>query len=312
MNRRTLIVRCLMFVCLVAAPLSRAAETVDLKLRPAANQVVRLKTTIEQKVTNTINGTPQTMTQTIGLGYAFETLSFTSDGSAVVKVTFDGVTFKQNSPLANVDYDSANPPAQIHPMARGFAALAGQTFTMTVSPTGKVTDIKGLDAMVDAILAKLALPEGPAKAVVEKSVRKEFGEEAVRDNMAVMVGIYPEQPVGVGQSWSRKISMSKGIPLVMDNTYTLKNVAGDDATLEMKGKLTTNADAPPMDLGSRKLSYTLGGETSGTMKLSKQTGWVKAAEITQKLSGEMTTDAGAGRTAKTPITVDTKIVIEGK
>jgi hypothetical protein len=67
-----------------------------------------------------------------------------------------------------------------------------------------------------------------------------------------------------------------------------------------------------MDLGNRKISYVLNGDIAGTMKLSKQTGWIKGAELSQKWTGEMTIDMGAGRTTKAPITTETKIVLEAK
>jgi hypothetical protein len=236
----------------------------------------------------------------------------TADGVATVKVTFDSVVFKQVSNLGTVEYDSANPPGTIHPMAKGFAALAGNTFTMKVTPAGKITEISGLDTMVDSILKKLDLPETASKAVVEKSVRKEFGEDAVRDNMEIFFAVYPEQAVSVGQSWTRKITMSKGIPTAAENTFTLKEANAEVLLLEVAGKLSSNPDAPPMDLGNRKISYTLNGDIAGTMKLSRQTGWIRGAEMTQKWNGEMTIDAGGGRTSKAPIKTETKIVLEAK
>ncbi len=289
-----------------------AADTVNLRLHPTKGQIQKLNTTIEQKVTNTINGTPQSVNQSIGLGYRFETLDVAADDIATVKVTFDTITFKQTSAVDNIEYDSANPPAQIHPRAKGFAALAGQTFIMNVAPSGKISQITGLDAMVDSILKKLDLPQTPAKPVIERSIRREFGEDAVRDNMEIMFALYPDKPVSVGQSWTRKISMSKGIPLTMENTFTLKEVTGDVALLALKGKLASNPDAAPLDLGSHKISYLLAGDLSGTMKVSKETGWILAAEMNEKFSGDMTTDLGADRTTKTPISAETKIVMDAK
>jgi hypothetical protein len=294
------------------APCVHAAEPIVLKLTPVAGETQKLKATVEQKVTQTINGNPQSLTQSIGLGYTFATQAVAEDGVATVKVTYDTVSFKQVSPLGNVEYDSTNPPAQINPLAKGFAALAGQTFTMKVTSLGKITEIQGLDAMIDGIMKKLDIPEGPSKATIEKSIRVQFGEDALRDNMESLLRIYPDKPVSVGDTWATKISLSKGFPMVLDNTFMLKDAAADVATVGLTSKLATNPDTAPIDMGNRKLTYNLTGEQSGTIKVDRKSGWVKSAEMTQKVAGDMTADAGAGRINKTPMSIETKVTLEAK
>src|SRR5260221_337299 len=308
---RLLAVAGLAMLCCLAQSAS-AADAIDLRLRPVKGQVQKIQATVSQKVAQTINGTDQSLTQTIGLGYTFTTEDVAADGAATIKVSYDAVSFKQVSQLGNVEYDSANPPAQIHPTARGFAALAGQSFTMRITPTGKVIEIQGLDQMVDAILKKLDIPESPSKAVQEKAIRHEFSEEALKENMESMLAIYPERPVAPGEQWTRKASISKGLPMVMDNTFTLKGVAGDVATLDVKSKLSSNSEATPIEAGQRKLTYSLAGEQTGTMKVDRATGWMRSAEMQQKVSGEMTTDAGSGRVAKSPMTIETTVKLESK
>src|SRR4051812_472467 len=98
---------CLLALC---ASASRAAETIELKLRPVKGQTLKLRSSVNQKVVNTVNGAEQTTTQVIGVGYTFATEEVAADGTATVKVTYDAVSFKQQSPLSTVEYDSANPP----------------------------------------------------------------------------------------------------------------------------------------------------------------------------------------------------------
>jgi hypothetical protein len=304
----------LLVLVVVAGSVSAADQPIELKLSPAKGQVQKLQATLTQKVTQTISGTEQALSQTIALGYTFATQDVAADGTATVKVTYDTVSFKQTSQVGNIEYDSANPPppGQIHPMARGFAALAGQSFTMKVTPTGKITEIQGLDQMVDAILKKLDIAEGPAKPIAEKAIRHDFGEEALKDNMEGLLAIYPDKPVSLGDSWTKKLSVSKGFPMLMENNFTLKEATPSAATLAVKSKLSTNPDAPPIDMRNQKITYTLTGEQTGTMVVDRGSGWVKSADMTQKVTGEMVTDAGAGRIAKTPMTVETRVVLEGK
>ena len=309
--RITRITSCFIVFC--AVTLSARAEPIQLKLKPAKGDVQRMKVTSDQKITQTIDGKPVEMTQTLSLGYTLTTGDVTADGVATVKVSYDSVTFKHQSAMGLVEYDSAAPPpAQLHPMVKGFAALAGQSFTMKITPTGRVTQATGLDGMVDAILKKLDIPEGPSKAAAEKSIRAQFGEDAIRESMETLLAIYPDKPVSIGDSWIRKVTVTRGLPITSENVFTLKTVGDGIATLDVKGKLGSNPDAPPLDMGQLKVSYNLSGEQTGTMKLNSETGWVKAADFVQKLGGEVKQDAGAGRVTNRPFNIETRMTVESK
>ena len=106
----------------------RAADNVELKLRPKAGETQKLAALIDQKISQTINGSAQTIQQTIGLAYSFAVQTIDPDGSASIKVTYDAVTFKQQGPMGNIEYDSTHPPTSVPAMAKEFAALAGQSF----------------------------------------------------------------------------------------------------------------------------------------------------------------------------------------
>lgn len=288
-------------------------EPIDLKFHPAKGSVTKLKATLDQKVTQTVGGTPSTVGQSVTLVYSMATEDVAGDGTATVRVTYDAVAFKQQAPGGvEVEYDSAKPPATIPPVARGFAALVGLGVTIKVSPAGHVTDVQGVDEMIDGIIKKLEIPDGPSKPLLEKSLRKDFGPDAVRDNMETMLLIYPDKPVSVGDSWTRHMTITKGFPIVLDNAFTLKDVSGDAATLEVKSKLTNNADAPPLDLGQRKLSYQLSGEQNGTIKLKRVDGMIVSADMKQIVDGKMIAEAeGEGKT-EVPLHVETHITMETK
>ena len=54
----------------------------------------------------------------------------------------------------------------------------------------------------------------------------------------------------------------------MENHFTLKALDSDTATLAVSSTLSTNPDAPPIDMRNQKITYTLKGEQSGTMKFT--------------------------------------------
>lgn len=298
---------------LVCLTVTARADATQLRLKPAKGDVQKMKVTSDQKITQTVEGKPVEMTQTLGLGYTLATEDVDADGLATIKVSYDSVTFKHQSAMGTVEYDSAAPaPPQLHPMVKGFAALSGQSFTMKITPTGKVTQVSGLDAMVNSIIKKLDVPDGNAKAATEKSIRSQFGEDAIKESMETLLAIYPDKAVNVGDSWSRKVTVTRGLPITSENTFTLKDASNGAIALDVKGKLSTNPDAAPLDMGQLKVSYNLTGDQTGTMTLNADTGWVKSAQFVQKLGGDMKRDAGAGRVANTPFNIETKMSVESK
>lgn len=112
--------------------------------------------------------------------------------------------------------------------------------------------------------------------------------------MEKMMAIYPDKPVGIGDSWSRKVAVAKGFAMIVDNTWTLKARRGGIAVVEIKSAVKPNPNAKPLDMGPLKLQYDIGGKQQGEMEIDEATGWVIKAKMTQDLSGKVRVQGGAG------------------
>jgi hypothetical protein len=297
-----------LLVSLLCPRAAYSAEVTELKFHPAKGSAVRLKVSLDQTITQTSNGVPATVSQTVTLVYGMAATDVAADGTTTVKVSYDAIAFKQRSNLGNVDYDSSTPAPVIPAAAKGLAAVVGQAVTIKVTPTGHVTDVQGVDELIDAILKRLEIPDGPTKPILESSLRKEFGQDAIRDNMETMLLIYPDKPVAVGDTWSRRLAIAKGFSIVIENAFTLKESNADVATVAVKSKLSSNADAPPIDMGNRKLTYELSGEQSGVLKINRSDGMIRAAEMKQKITGKMISEAGGAKT-EVPLVIETKMTM---
>lgn len=305
------IFRGILFVFAFALALAAfASDQVDLKFHPTKGSVMTLKTTLEQKVTQNVNKTDATVAQTLSLTYRITTEDVT-DRYTMLKVSYEAVAFKQESPLGNAEYDSDNPPSVIPPVARGFAALVGQSIELKMDAAGRVSDVKGVDSLIEEIIRRLDIPDGPNKPMLEKALRKDFGPEAIRENIESIFLIYPDRLVSIGNSWDHSLAISKGFPIVVDTTYTLKETAADRLALDVSGKLTSKPDVNPVDVGQRKLTYKLSGTEKGTLTLSRADGTIRGGDLTQKVSGTMTVETPDGK-SDTPLTIESHIKIDAK
>ena len=288
-------------------------ETLELRLRLKQGAVYRLKTTVEQRINHTSGANQQATAteQAFSVAYSMSVGSVDAAGNMKVATKYDSVQFRQKGPAGAVEYDSANPPKQVPPPARAFAALVGLGFDVTLTPRGDVTAIDGLEPMFDEMVHKLDLPAGPQRDAVRKALAEQFGAEAMKQSLQNMFSLYPEKPVAVGESWQRKLVIGRGFPAVIDATYTLKGRKDGVASVEIKASVSPNDAAGPVELGTGRMSYELKGEQSGTADVDEATGWTRRLATTQLLGGTLRFQGGGGvPEAATPVTVHEKVTME--
>ena len=311
-NRRLIVVA---LVAIVATAVSARAQApsdkLELRLRLKQGETYRLKTTIDQRITQTAGANRQETEQTFALGYAMTVESVGASGDMKLATKYESILFRQKGPSGAVEYDSANPPKTVPQPAKPFAALLGLGFKMTLTPAGKVTAIEGLDDMFAEMVRRLELPEGPAKQAVQKVLAEQFGEETMKQNLQTMFALYPEQPVAAGEAWPRRIVVNKGFPIVIEGTYTLKERSGGVARIEIKAQVSPNDAAGPVDLGTGKMSYDLRGEQRGTAELEEATGWTRALTTEQELAGTLRFQgAGGAAEVNNPMSIREKVTME--
>jgi hypothetical protein len=283
-------------------------DKLDLKLRLKKGEAYHVGVVVDQDITQTAPGAaqPQAMKQKIGMGYRMEVLDVDAEGKATLRTAYHDVSFRQESPAGVIAFDSSKPDGEVPPAARGFAALAGQQFTMALTRDGKVTEIRGVQEMLDAIVEKLDMPPGPTRDAMAKTIKEQFGETAMREQMQNLFAFYPDQPVGVGDSWTQTVRISMGFPMVLENTYALKSRNAGVATIAVETKLGSNPDAKPLEMGTISIAYDLSGTQAGDLTVDEATGWTTAAKLKQDITGDMTVAAG-GNAQKVPLTIKSDV-----
>lgn len=288
-----------------------AGEKIKLRLRLKKGESYKLRMTTDQKISQTIQGKQVDMSQTMGIGFTYHVREVDADGTAAVKLTYDSVLFKQDGPLGKIEYDSSNPPETVHPMAKGFAALTGQSFSMRLSPQGQIKSVEGVDAMFTRVMQNIDVPDARVKATLEKKLKQQFGDDALKEMMENTMAIYPDKPVAIGDSWSKKVVVTKGFAITLENTWTLKDRKDGVAVVDVQSKITPSQNAKPIEMGMMKVRQDISGSQEGQMEISEATGWPVRAGMTQKLSGKMHVEQGPGplKDQSWPITIESDIRI---
>jgi len=260
-------------------------EKVELRLRLEKGESHRLRWTSDQKIQQT------------------------DESGQQEKVTFHAITFEQDSALGKITYDSADPPETAHPLAMKFAVLLGESFTIGLTPEGKVTSLEGVDAMFARILEGMDAPFPGMRQILEKQLQGLIGGNGLKEMVENSLAVYPPESVAVGDSWNGTSVFSKGLPLTMENTWTLKTLEDDKAVLAVESKIYPNAQVGPVDMGFSQLRYEVSGTQQGEIEIDLKTGWPSRQRLTQELSGTMDTQAGpiAGKSYAVSIRSDIRV-----
>lgn len=281
----------------------------SLKLKKGQKHYVH--TTTDQKITQTIMGQEQQMEQSVGMGADFDVNDVDSSGNAWVRYTYRWLKLNTKTPMGETAYDSSKEDMAVPPMAQGFAALLGEGFSLKVTPEGKVEEIKDLDKMRDGVRKKLS--GDPSQEATMKTLEKYMSEEAIKESIEVSMAIYPDKPVGIGDSWSKTFTLSSSSAMILESTWTLKERKNDMATIEVVSTVKPNPEAKPMEMGTMKMEYRLSGTQQGMIQMQESTGRIMATKRTEELAGEVTATSAASPDAQgitIPMTIDSTVGIE--
>ena len=277
----------------------------ELKLEKGKKYYFRMLT--EQEISQTVMGQEQSMEQVIGMGMELDVNEVDANGAMWIDYKYGWAKFGHKGPMGEQVYDSSKKDSPVPPTAQGFVALLGEGFSLRMMPKGKVKAVRGLKRMRENISKKL--PAGPMREFMMKGLEQYFNEAAVKELNESSMAMYPDKPVGVGDSWSRKVVLSQGFAMVLENKWTLKERRNGVALIEVSSTVKPNRKAKPLEMGLMKISYEFTGTQKGLVEIKESTGQVIRSKINQELSGLTRTEVLSG--GAKPQTVTTPMKIKG-
>jgi len=285
---------------LQAVVLAAGQDKVDLKLRLKAGESHEMKMTQNQDMTQTMSGQEQKVKQTQEMIMGFDCLSVDASGNMDVEVTYKSMKVAMDGPMGHMEFDSAN-PKPVDPnrpdekmMAAIFSAIAGSKFQMKIAPTGKTSDVRGLGAMMAKIREKMkeSIGSSPETQGLDKFFDKMFDEKQVKEMTGSMLGMFPAEPVAVGDTWYDTISMNFIMPIDIDTTYILKQRKDGIAYIDAAAKMDMGDSSKAIEIDpNNKVSMQISGTMNSTSEVEEKTGLTRKSNITMNFSGVMRMEA---------------------
>lgn len=261
-----------------------AGSKIQYKLRLEKGQKYYAKMVAEQKIVQTVMNQPQNIEQTIGLGWDLDVVDVDRSGNAEIRYTYRWAKLRLQGSMQQVLYDSSVKGGSVPEPAQGFAALVGESFSLRMSPEGRVLMVIGAARMRANVRKKL--PAGFTGDLYMGSLTQYIDDRGIKEATEASMAVLPDKPVGVGDSWSKRVVLSESTALIVQSKWTLKQRQAGTATIDLVSTVEPNPQAPPRDVGAAKISSQFSGKQQGLIQLDESTGLIVHNRLEQELSGE--------------------------
>jgi hypothetical protein len=249
--------------------MSGCGTKADLTLKFSPNQTARYKSVsdvikdfrFEQPNLGKLRE-EQTRT-TVDMTFTQDIQSVDNRGSATAKITIDGLTVNIINKNENrFSFDSAKEADKNNPLAK----LIGQSYTITITPAGRVS-------LLDAKKAVAAVPSGYEHDVAASLLNK---ENVTKRHQILALPKETTKELSVGSTWSTVVPSPPGLlaPKSYEKVYTLTAIDNNVATV----KMIASESAEPAE-----------GTTAGGMGM-----FAKMFDNEDKYTGLMTFDLNSG------------------
>jgi hypothetical protein len=314
--KRVRYTQCFMILLLILVTIAGAGRILGennllLRMKLQKGQTYLLQSKNQTNISQTINGSEIRIAQNMTATMKCQILDVDSLSSATMKITYSSIKFQQDGSTGKIEYDSDRSAPDSQPGTNVLAALVGAGFTIKVSPTGQILDIQGIDAMMEAVLQKMG--SGKDIETLKENLKKQYGDTAIKEMSQQFMLDFPREPIGLGEGWTAKTSISKGIYADLETTYTLRERKNGTAFFDISAVITPNAVREPVDFGLFKMRYLLSGKQEGTVQIAEADGFSSSGQTKQQFSGEIEiSNSKTAETQKWPIKLDSVVTYEVK
>lgn len=271
------------------ASFSPVAE-VDLRYKFKAGEAYEYVQVSKQNAVQTLPGMGEMqMDGTLGGTMLLKIRSVDKDGSARIESQYSKLKMVTNSFIMSMNMDSEG--SQEEDGNKIIKSLTGKTFFFTLTKSGKVEDVEGVENLYSG-LGALGLDEDVVSKT-RKALQQTINDKSIKTLLENGLVVYPEKPVKPGDKWNTSSVQAVNFPMKIDNTWSLTNTDGALANISCDGNLTTIDKEKVNNLvNGMKSKSDLNGTQKMTSQVDLKTGWPKEVKILSDIKGKLTLLAG--------------------
>jgi len=209
-----------------------------------------------------------------------------SEGNITMNYIYDHIKFEADTDGTKQLYDSDN--SNPNDFSAVYKNIVGKGFTAKMTKYGEVTEVTGVDELLNTIVTTL-YPGMDDETYIEetkKSFNSTFGDFALKSLVQLSTKIFPDKKVKIGDSWDIEATINTIEEINAKITYTLDKIENKTAYLSVKSEFSTDK-SKVKDYMGMAMTTDLTGTITGTIKVNMDNCFISEGELTQNLSGKM-------------------------
>lgn len=233
-----------------------AQAPVNLKLNLEKGKVYTIKSTSKQALQQTANGQQFNVDVYSNTVVSYKVLKQEND-IMDIELKFDTIASKISSAMFNKETNSAK-PAGDDPLEKIMNKVSKNKIIAKISTSGKFIDFVNYPKFRDNVMFILdsipATKRDQAKLQAEGIVK----ESAVKSMIEPLFAYLPEKAVKTGDTWETTyLRIASNVSLVCLNSFTLKGVENNMATVSGKSEIESMPSTDPAAQMSQDLKGTM-------------------------------------------------------
>ncbi|MGS2737729.1 DUF6263 family protein [Sinomicrobium sp. M5D2P17] len=199
-----------------------------------------------------------------------------------IDAKFKKIDIAMQMPQATIDFSSEkHDPDDIFSTILG--AVTDKPFGITMSKTGKVTDVKNVETIWRTAMTPFKqLPE-----TEKEQIMNAYKDDALKGTIEMVTAIYPDKPVNKKDKWTIETEFKSLMTAKVTTDYEFAELTPDYALIKGHSKIkTTDKDAYTESSNGILTKYDLTGSMRSEIKVNKNTGWIIEAKIHQEIKGD--------------------------
>jgi len=274
------------FILMLATTLglSCAAQTTDLSLKLKKGEAYKQISTTKTMVGQEIQGQKIDVELELTGDMTF-TVKEVSEQAYQMNVNFDHLSMAMQMPQMAINASSDNEdPNDI--LSSVFASVINNPFELTMQKTGKVTEVKNVEALWESTVDQFSQLSEPQKAQIKAQVIESYGANALKGNIEMATAIYPDKPVKKGDTWTITTQLQSEMPAEVVSVYEFVDLTAEYVLIKGTGNIKTVDAEKYTESNGMEMRYDLTGSMTSEIKVDRVSGWIVEANIHQELKGK--------------------------
>lgn len=258
---------------------SSDATQLRLNLKPGDRFPLR-KVVEQEMIQDSITGSGNRIKTRLELLFAISILDKVDDRTNL-SVRYDRVKYSHRIGAETLEYDSTRPPDVVPVALQAYHDMVGDGFSFWIGAENKIVSVDNFTEFLNRCLRNVPVSQ---RHKVVLGIEAGSGESGIANFIDNSLGLLPYSgEYQLGETWKRPGHIGRPVPMHVSNTYTLKQVDNDLATIDIRGKITPSTTMTAGDAQSGVRVTVTGGETTGTCTIFRETGLPQRSRVEQNI-----------------------------